>query len=103
MVQGICNFSLGLVSHFPYHWKDKAIPVANVEYLSLLKNLTGSSRIFEDLQRPAKDPPKMRMMYSAKTQSGWKSSKGPCYNTEKSLIELFHLTFLPFIIKGLLG
>ena len=23
--------------------------------------------------------------------------------TEKSLIDLFHLTFLPFIIKGLLG
>ena len=31
-----------------------------VSWPSLVKNLTGSSRIFEDLQRPAKDPQRQR-------------------------------------------
>ena len=37
---------------------------------------------------------------SAKTQPGWQSLQGLCCWAEKSVIHLFHLTFLNFVIKG---
>ena len=35
---------------------DKVLVRFSFWFTALVKNLTGSSRIFEDLQRPAKDP-----------------------------------------------